>query len=324
MALTPPPIGVVRLHDLRVRRATGDVQIAEQDPAAGDQGVQLGGLAAHGGVGPVAAQHRRDRAHAVHLLERHDVEEQVARHLDALGHERVGDRERRGDTALHVAGAPPVELAVAELRVPGARGPLLHRVSRDRVEVAVEQERPAAARAGQARPHDRPTVEGLVRAVHRVAAELVQLRLEQLHLGAELAEVAGDEVLVRPIPARRIVVLADRRVVRDHLAQDRHDLAGGALVDPLHRAAHAASPLCDEQCEWRLSDAGTSSAGLRWKKPSGFSMNPMRSTGITGQSSGRGRWLAPNVYQTTTSRFSTGRSCSTQAASPVSSRVWFG
>ena len=35
---------------------------------------------------------------------------------------------------------------------------------------------------------------------------------------------------------------------------------------------------------------GTSSAGFRSKKPTGFSLNPIVTTGITGQSSGRGTW----------------------------------
>ena len=48
---------------------------------------------------------------------------------------------------------------------------------------------------------------------------------------------------------------------------------------------------------WQWSeDGGTSSAGLRSKKPIGFSQKETTSTGITGQSSGRGMWLIPNTY----------------------------
>jgi hypothetical protein len=39
---------------------------------------------------------------------------------------------------------------------------------------------------------------------------------------------------------------------------------------------------------WQRSGGGTSSAGLPSKKPIGFRWNPIRATGITGQSSGRG------------------------------------
>ena len=42
---------------------------------------------------------------------------------------------------------------------------------------------------------------------------------------------------------------------------------------------------------------GTSRAGLRSKKPHGFSENETVSTGMTGQSSGRGMWWMPNVPQ---------------------------
>ena len=38
------------------------------------------------------------------------------------------------------------------------------------------------------------------------------------------------------------------------------------------------------------SGGGTSSAGLRSKKPQGLSAKPIRATGMTGQSSGRGTW----------------------------------
>ena len=41
--------------------------------------------------------------------------------------------------------------------------------------------------------------------------------------------------------------------------------------------------------------------GLRSKKPTGLRLKPIFATGITGQSSGRTTWCAPNVYQTTTS-----------------------
>ena len=52
----------------------------------------------------------------------------------------------------------------------------------------------------------------------------------------------------------------------------------------------------------QCADGGASSrAGFRSKKPKGVSRNPVYSTGMTGQSSGRGMWVTPNVYQSTTS-----------------------
>src|SRR6185369_6985062 len=69
---------------------------------------------------------------------------------------------------------------------------------------------------------------------------------------------------------------------------------------------------------------GTSSAGFRSKNPTGLSRNPAVATGMIGQSSGRGTWWWPNVYQTTTSRSSTGRSWLVQAGSPAPPGCRFG
>ncbi len=49
------------------------------------------------------------------------------------------------------------------------------------------------------------------------------------------------------------------------------------------------------------TSAGTSSVGLRSKKPCGLSTNPQLSTGMTGQSSGRGKCVTPKVCHMTTS-----------------------
>src|SRR5262245_62096612 len=69
---------------------------------------------------------------------------------------------------------------------------------------------------------------------------------------------------------------------------------------------------------------GTSSAGLREKKPAGTSLKPAWVAGITGHSSGRGMWVMPIVYQTTTSA-STRRSLSAvHFVSPSPPRLWFG
>ena len=46
---------------------------------------------------------------------------------------------------------------------------------------------------------------------------------------------------------------------------------------------------------------GTSRAGLRSKKPHGFSENETVSTGMTGQSSGRGMWWMPKTCHSTMS-----------------------
>jgi uncharacterized protein (DUF2236 family) len=57
--------------------------------------------------------------------------------------------------------------------------------------------------------------------------------------------------------------------------------------------------------------AGTSSVGLRSKKPVGLSMKPVLVTGITGQSSSRTKCVGPNVCHTTMSWPSMSRSAAT-------------
>jgi hypothetical protein len=63
---------------------------------------------------------------------------------------------------------------------------------------------------------------------------------------------------------------------------------------------------------------GTSSAGLRSKKPTGLSQKETVSTAITGHSSGRVTWWTPKTYQSTTSASSIGRSCAVHTGSPRS------
>ena len=75
-----------------------------------------------------------------------------------------------------------------------------------------------------------------------------------------------------------------------------------------NQAQSAAASACES---WHtppwVIEGGTSRPGLRSKKPTGFRLNPSLATGITGQSSGRTTWCAPNVYQTTTSVSTMGR-----------------
>ena len=50
----------------------------------------------------------------------------------------------------------------------------------------------------------------------------------------------------------------------------------------------------------------------------------MYSTGITGQSSGRTKWVTPNVYQSTTSVSAIDRSAAVQRGRPSPPACWFG
>lgn len=75
--------------------------------------------------------------------------------------------------------------------------------------------------------------------------------------------------------------------------------------------------------------AGRSSIGFLGKKSNGRRMNSCHMTGMTGQSSARGAWWKPSVYQATISVFSMGRLALVQMAKPSSApllsvAVWSG
>ncbi len=67
---------------------------------------------------------------------------------------------------------------------------------------------------------------------------------------------------------------------------------------------------------------GTSRVGLRSKKPVGLSTKPQRATGMTGQSSGRGTWVGPNVCQSTMSVPSMSWSPAMKAGRPAPPGFW--
>ncbi len=69
---------------------------------------------------------------------------------------------------------------------------------------------------------------------------------------------------------------------------------------------------------------GTSSEGLRSKKPNGLSQNEIVSTGMIGQSSTRVMWWMPNTYHSTTSVFTSGSSSAIHRVSPSSVSLWVG
>ena len=74
----------------------------------------------------------------------------------------------------------------------------------------------------------------------------------------------------------------------------------------------------------RPAVGGTSSAGLRSKKPNGTRLKPEYSTGMTGQSSGRGMCVTPNECHSTMSVSTTGRSWAVHAGSPAPPLCWLG
>ena len=105
---------------------------------------------------------------------------------------------------------------------------------------------------------------------------------------------------------RRPEPLGERPQLHGHGA---HEGDGGVGVPVNHRSGPG---------------GGTSSAGLRSKNPAGTSWKPVVSTGMTGQSSGRGTWVTPNVCHTTTSVPTSDRSAAVQRRQTVAARVLVG
>lgn len=67
---------------------------------------------------------------------------------------------------------------------------------------------------------------------------------------------------------------------------------------------------------------GKSKAGLTLKKSAGFKEKPTISTGMTGQSSGRGMCVTPKECQTTTSSWAMLRSCTRLKLISDFTKVW--
>ena len=93
---------------------------------------------------------------------------------------------------------------------------------------------------------------------------------------------------------------------RNHAREWRWRTAGGGPIPEEPCVSLAVAVAAGGRLAFGL--AGTSSTGLRSKKPSGRSLKPTVSTGMMGQSSVRGKWVSPKVCQTTMSWPSMSRS----------------
>ena len=142
--------------------------------------------------------------------------------------------------------------------------------------------------------------------------------------------VHGVEGLLR----RRLLGVPDR-AARQHLHARRAGRApAGRLArtglspreeSNLHHSGYEPGALPLSYRGWQCPGwGGTSSAGLRSKKPTGRSWKPQVATGITGQSSRRGTWCEPNTYQSTISVSSSERSAAVQRGRPSPPACWFG
>src|SRR5439155_3735757 len=148
--------------------------------------------------------------------------------------------------------------------------------------------------------------------------------VQQLHhiVFQPLHHRLGDPCVNRLAPLERaVVVLHVCGIGREHLRprspvarapcflRDLDVVVVRALQLFSRPLTHQPVPKVDTPSGSQCSSlGGMSSAGLRSKYPTGISMNPVYSTGMTGQSSGRTKCVSPNVYQTTTSVPAIGRS----------------
>ena len=138
------------LTHTHVRREARDDEAEHQRVGLRRDHSQLGGLDDNGAVGRVAAEDGRQCARAAVFLP-HDTGDREAA---AQAHAGVVDglrREQRAhEAALHVDGAAAVDPAVPDGRVPGRRRPRGFIADRYHVDVAVEHEVAAGARAAGA------------------------------------------------------------------------------------------------------------------------------------------------------------------------------
>ena len=160
--------------------------------------------------------------------------------------------------------------------------PLPDRLGGDGVDVAVEEERAAAARAAQARGELRPP--GEVETVrHDAVAGAGRLRLPHVDVGAERGEAAAQVLLQLRLLPRRVADVARRRVERDEVARQRHELLL-TLADGGHHAflerrskglAHGVSS------SGRVRRGGAATAGRALGPPGRVSRSDRHQAGVT-------------------------------------------
>ena len=181
-----------RLVHLGVRGAALHAQRAVEEAAGRDPQVEARRLGHEPGVGAVAARDRGVRPHGARLLVGHRLDDHVALEPDARRPEHLEREDRRADAALHVDGAAAVDPPVADVRREGRRRPGRRVARAHDVDVAVHDERPAAAGAGQPADGDRPVAVVVPGRHHRVARELGRVRLPLVDLASQRAQAVAD------------------------------------------------------------------------------------------------------------------------------------
>ena len=146
-----------------------------------------------------------------------------------------GKRHRR-DAALHVAGAAAVDRPVAHLAAERVARPVLARLDRDDVDVAVQQQRRAAARAGESREQLRPPRERETVGDEGVTGQRAGVGLLELHVGAVPAQPGGQVALQLGNVAGGGADVGGDRVEADQRLQQLDEVAlasGDVLADAL-------------------------------------------------------------------------------------------
>ena len=139
----------VRLRHLGVPGPALDGDGRRQRAAARHPDLERRRLRHDAGVGAHAVPRGGEPAGAGRLLVGDGVHDHVAGELHAEPREHLGRVDHARDAALHVARAAPVQVAVADLGPIRVARPALARVGRDDVDVAVQEQALAAARAGE-------------------------------------------------------------------------------------------------------------------------------------------------------------------------------
>ena len=219
-------------------------------------------------------------------------------------------------------------MALLNVRIGGANPILLGGV-RLRLRPLGRAVRTLAGRRAHGRRRDHPPQQQAIRSVDRRHQRASRLRAA--HPDHRVRDTSWTRACVGPgrQPARtrprlRVEAGLHPAVVVERPARlDRR--LGVVARRQQHRLGHTRRHRHAGRLRLQCDDGGgTSSAGLRSKNPTGTSEKPVDSTGMTGQSSGRTRWVTPKVCHTTISVSSIGRSCSVHTANPSSPLLWLG
>jgi len=146
---------------------------------------------------------------------------------EGTSRQELGREHHAGDAALHVARPSPVDAAVGDDRGERIVRPALDRARRDDVDVAVQEQRPAAAASREPRGELGPPLEREAVRDHPVARDELRLGLEDGNLRSNCAEPVAEVGLERRLLAGRVAVRMRRRVEGDQSPQQLDELVLG-------------------------------------------------------------------------------------------------